>query len=316
MSVPSLSVVMPNYNHACYMCEAIEGIATQSRVPDEFLILDDASTDDSLEVIEPYLDQYPFVRLIRNERNQGVIAAHQRLFAEARGDYLFAAAVDDVRLPGFFERAMEMAHQHRQAGSIFGAVGIVDPDGRGIDRIEVRNWQKPLYADPERFLREYLMVELPSHSACTGTIYRRDALTELGGYRDELGSWCDTFAFRAIGLKYGACYLPDDVAQFRRLEGSYSQQAGARPRVMLDIIARAAYLMESKDFRDRFPTDYVDQWRRAFRRQVIREYFLGSVPAGQPLPSRLTRLLRGLPRLLPALRLLWYRGDLSCYRAG
>jgi hypothetical protein len=157
------------------------------------------------------------------------------------------------------------------------------------------------------------MVELPSHSACSGTIYRRDVLMEVGGYRDELGSWSDTFAFRAIGLKYGACYLPGEVAQFRRLEGSYSQQAGARPCAMLDIIARAEYLMRSEEFRDRFPVSYVHRWRRAFRWQLIREYYLGKVPMGQPLPSRLGRLIRGLPRLLSTLRLHWYRGDISCY---
>ena len=82
---------------------------------------------------------------------------------------------------------------------------------------------------------------------------------------------------------------------------------------MLDIIARAAHLMESEEFRDRFPAACVHGWRRAFRWQVICEYYLGTVLVGQPLPSRLRRLFRGLPRLLSALRLLWYRGDLSCY---
>lgn len=313
MSSTTLSVVMPNYNHAQFLPQAIEGIAAQSRPPDEFLILDDASTDHSLQTIEPYLKQYPFIRLIRHERNQGVVAAHQRLFAEARGDYLFAAAADDIRQPGFFEQAMQIAARYPHAGLIFGAVGIVDPQGQGVDRIEVRNWHEPLYADPDRFMREYLVAELPSHSACSGTIYRRNALMEVGGYRNELGSWADTFAFRAIGLKYGACYLPDDVALFRRLESSYSQQAGARPRVMLDVIARAAYLMRSEGFRGRFSAAYVRGWRRAFRWQVIREYYLGAMPTGHPLPSRLRRLVRGLPRLLPTLRLIVYRGDLSCY---
>jgi hypothetical protein len=144
-------------------------------------------------------------------------------------------------------------------------------------------------------------------------MYRRDALMEVGGYREELGSWSDTFAVRAIGLKYGACYLPDEVARFRRLEGSYSQQAGAHPRAMLDIIARAAYLMKSEEFRDRFPAAYVREWRRAFRRQVIREYYLGSTPGSRPRPSRLARLVRGLPRLFPTLFLCCYSGDLSCY---
>ena len=194
MEQPTLAVLMPNYNHARYLADAIAGIATQSRPPDEFLILDDGSTDNSLEIIEPYLKQYPFLRLIRHERNRGVIAANQRLFAEARGDLLFAAAADDVRLPGFFARAVQMAERFPQAGLVFGAVGMIDQEGRRLGRIAVRRWQEPLYADPQRFLREYLMVELPAHSLCSGTIYSREALLEAGGFRPDLGSWAATFA--------------------------------------------------------------------------------------------------------------------------
>jgi glycosyltransferase involved in cell wall biosynthesis len=306
----TLSVVMPNYNHARYLAEAIEGIAAQSRPPDEFLILDDGSTDNSLEVIAPYLKRFPFLRLIRHQQNRGVIAAHERLFAEARGDLLFATAADDVRLPGFFARAVPLAERYPQAGLVFGAVGLIDEAGRRLGRIDVRRWTESLYADPQRFLREYLMVELPAHSPCSGTIYRRETLREVGGYRPELGSWSDTFAFRAIGLKYGVCYLADEVAQFRRLLGSFSQQSTAQPRKLLDILARAEYWMRADEFRERFPEDYVRRWRRACQRQVLWDYVLGSDSRIHSSRSFWGRNLRRLPRACRALLLLSYRGDL------
>ena len=99
MSGPTLSVVMPNYNHSRYLAEAILGIATQSRPPDEFVVLDDASTDDSVRVIESFLDRFSFLRLIRLERNVGVLAAIRRLQAEVHGDYLFCAAAEMI-IPG------------------------------------------------------------------------------------------------------------------------------------------------------------------------------------------------------------------------
>ena len=306
----TLSVVMPNYNHARYLADAITGIAAQSRPPDEFLILDDASTDDSLEVIEPYLKQYPFLRLIRHERNRGVIAANQRLFAEASGELLFAAAADDVRLPGFFQRAVQMAEQYPQAGLVFGAIGMIDEAGRRMGRIDVRRWREPLCADPQRFLQEYLMVELPAHSPCSGAIYRREALQEAGGYRPDLGSWSDTFAFRAIGLKYGVCYLAEEVAQFRKLVGSFSRQSVAQPRKLLDIIARAEYWMRSAEFRDRFPDHYVRRWRRACRRQILWDYTLGPESGARPRRSFWSRNLRRVLRAcLALLLLLSYRGE-------
>ena len=275
MRRPTLSVLMPNYNHGRYLAEAIKVIATQSRPPDEFLILDDASTDNSLEVIAPFLQQFPFIRLIRHDRNQGVIAASQRLFAEARGDYVFAAAVDDIRLPGFFEQAMQLAERYPQAGLVFGILHMVDHEGHHLVTGDASRWRDPLYASPERFLREYLEVERPSQSVCSATIYRRDAIQAVGGYRADLGSWADTFAFRAIGLTHGVCYLPREVVHFRVLPASFSQRSHTDPRATLDLIARAAAIMQSAEFRDRFPADHVRRWRRAYRWQVIRDYFLG-----------------------------------------
>jgi glycosyltransferase involved in cell wall biosynthesis len=312
MTVRTLSVLMPNYNHSRYLAEAITGIATQSRPPDEFLILDDASTDNSLEVIAPFLNQFPFIRLIRHEHNQGVIVACQRLFAEARGDYVFSGAADDIRLPGFFQSTFELIEEFPQAGLVFGIVGMIDDQGRRLMTGSASRWHDALYADPPRFLREYLAVERPSHSACAGTIYRRDAIQEVGGFRADLGSWADTFAFRAIGLKYGVCYLPQEVVQARILAGSFSHQSSIQPWKMLDLISRAEAVMRSAEFRDRFPSDHVRQWRRDFRWQVIRDYFLGPEVPNAPRPSFLRRNLRRLPRLMSTISMFFYRGD-ACY---
>lgn len=306
--MPSLSVLMPNYNHARYLADAILGIATQSRPPDEFLILDDASTDNSLEVIAPFLERFPFIRLIRHERNQGVIKASQRLFAEARGDYVFAAAADDIRMPGFFQNAWQLVERFPNAGLVFGIVEMVDDTGQHVMTGAASRWHEPMYADPRQFLHDYLEVERPSHSACAGTIYRRDAIDEVGGYRADLGSWSDSFAFRAIGLKYGVCYLPVEVVRARILVGSFSHQSSIQPRKMLDLIARAEAAMSSPQFRDRFPAEHVRKWRRDFRWQVIRDYFLGPESPG-PRPSFFQRNFRRLPRLFNTLSMFFYRGD-------
>lgn len=305
----SLSVVMPNYNHARYLAEAIVGIAAQSRPPDEFVVLDDASTDESVRVVEPFLDRFPFMRLIRLERNGGVLAAIERLLAEARGEYIFFAAADDVRMPGFFEQAMAIAQQHPQAGLVCGGVSLIDEDGHHLGYFGVSKWTEPLYADPHRFLEEYLLAEVPSHSLSCATIYRREAFDAVGGYRPELGSWADSFAVRAIGLKHGICYVPMEAVRARMLVQSFSYQAVAEPRRLLDIIARAERLMQSEEFRDVFPAGYARRWARSYRYRTVRDFFLGPEPAEGPRPSFRVRNIRRLPRLLPALTMWFYRGD-------
>jgi len=85
----SLSVTLANYNHAQYVAQAIEAIVTQSRPPDEFIIIDDASTDNSFEIISSYASRYPYIRLERNERNLGAVATGRHLANMAKGDYVY-----------------------------------------------------------------------------------------------------------------------------------------------------------------------------------------------------------------------------------
>jgi glycosyltransferase involved in cell wall biosynthesis len=308
---PTLSIVLPNYNHARHLPRAIEGFLQQSRPPDEFLILDDASTDESAAIIEAYARRHPVICFLRNERNEGVVRANERLFGLATCDYVHAAAADDLRSPRFCEAAMSLAEQYPQAGLIFAAAAIVDEEDRTRSVLKSSRWTAPLYATPEQFLRGYLEVELATQSATTSNVYRRDALLEAGGYRPELGAWGDTFLTHAIGLKYGVCYTPEVLSMWRRSPGSVSGAGRADPRKMLDMASRAARLMRSEEFRDRFPEAYVRRWEREFRRLTIWSYWLGDDrcdDAGRR-PAFLKRNAARLPRTPRALALLFYRGE-------
>ena len=63
-------------------------------------------------------------------------------------------------------------------------------------------WNEEMFATPERFLNEHLEVEHCCNSWSPATVYRKQYIEEMGGYRKELGHWADTFMLRAIGLKY------------------------------------------------------------------------------------------------------------------
>src|SRR5882762_4010768 len=113
--LPSLSVVVLNYNHAEYLPRSLGAILGQSVQPLEILVMDDASTDNSIEVIENLGRQHPHIRLHRNERNLGVVPNINRGIDLAMGDYVLSAAADDELVPGFFEKSLRVLAQHPQA---------------------------------------------------------------------------------------------------------------------------------------------------------------------------------------------------------
>jgi glycosyltransferase involved in cell wall biosynthesis len=334
MSRPTLSVITPNYNHGKYIARAIEAVVSQSRPPDEYLILDDGSTDNSVEIIESYAHRYPYIRFIQHEQNKGVVASVEHLVSMATGDYLYAGAADDYVLPGFFEKVMDMAEQYPEAGIICGQMVVVDPTGKELCLQEVTRWQKSLFASPDKFRREYLDVEYPTHFLSVSTIFRKSALDEVGGFRPELGYWCDAFATQAIALKYGAYYLAEPCAVWRKMSDGYARSSSLDTRLALDLASRAAWLMRSPKFRDRFPEEYVNRWEERYRCHLInvqlwrfresfdlaRQTYHQGLFAGNWLDrllgvffSKWIHLERGVWTRLLRRTLNRYDGDISCY---
>lgn len=326
---------MCNYNHGRYLAQAVEAIVNQSRPPDEFIILDDGSSDDSVRIIKSYAIRYPYIHFLQNECNRGVLASVQKAYAAQHCDYVYWGAADDYVLPDFFEKAMAMADRYPQAGVIFGNFIAVNDKGSTLGSIRPSLLEEACFVRPQQFLENYLEIERPDHSLSGATIYRRECLQDVGGFRPELGSWCDTFAINAIALKHGACYVPEVFMCWRVLPGSLSTSTATQPKRLLDIVARASYLMRSAGFQRVFPQDFVESWECRYRKLIIEEHlrslcqptgFLVRDNSGQNLFQRkisqaiascVRRLRAGLHRKTIAKQRLFlerYRGDLSCYQ--
>ena len=183
-----LSVFMGNYNDCITLPRAITALMTQTRPPDELIIVDDGSLDDSVKIIREYQAIYPTIKLIINQTNRGILDTIKKITGLLRGDYIYGASANDYVLPGFFEDAMAIAEARPKTGIIFGEVEYGDIEGNLLYRAGVKKWKKSLYANPARYLAECLEVEVPQHSWSAATIYNREELMRIGGFRTELSS--------------------------------------------------------------------------------------------------------------------------------
>ena len=90
-----LSILIPNYNHAQYLREALDSILQLREYLQEIVICDDASTDSSWEILTEYQKQNSCIRLLRNEKNLGAMNNFLKLLKEAKGKYVMIHAADD-----------------------------------------------------------------------------------------------------------------------------------------------------------------------------------------------------------------------------
>lgn len=111
---PKVTVLMPVYNGEKYLKEAINSILTQTFTDFEFLIIDDASTDRTSEILHSYGD--PRMRIITNEENLGLTKSLNKGLAVARGEYIARMDADDISLPKRLEVQTKFMESNPEIG--------------------------------------------------------------------------------------------------------------------------------------------------------------------------------------------------------
>ena len=100
----TISVVMATYNGAAYVPAQLDSILNQTLPPDEILVVDDVSQDETWAILQDYASRYPTIRIIRNEKNMGAYANFKQAFKLAKGDLIAPSDQDDIWMPEKLER--------------------------------------------------------------------------------------------------------------------------------------------------------------------------------------------------------------------
>ncbi|MDX6528235.1 MAG: hypothetical protein QOH41_525 [Blastocatellia bacterium] len=133
MSLPRVSVTIPSYNHARYLPETIDSILSQSFQDFELIIVDDGSTDDSLEIAYGYAAKYPEkIRVLTHpERaNKGISATVNLGLENVRGEFWTPFPSDDVLYPWGFETQVNFLDTHRDLAWCYGYADVIDSEGK------------------------------------------------------------------------------------------------------------------------------------------------------------------------------------------
>jgi glycosyltransferase involved in cell wall biosynthesis len=216
----SLSIVMANYNYGQYIPDAINAILNQSRLPDEFIIIDDASTDNSVEIILNQIKNFPFVKLIQHKKNTGVIDLINEGIHIAKGDYLYLAASDDFISPEFIEKMMDFIDINNNISICTSIPGFFNSNDKS------KIYFYPFYEKKECIFTRNESIKvfnsssfwIPSHA----TIFKREYALLYNGYNRKLKHYSDWYLNIKIALNHGMAYVPEPIAAMRIHDSSYS----------------------------------------------------------------------------------------------
>lgn len=243
-----LSVLISNYNHAEYIGGALASIEAQKYTPMELIIIDDASTDNSVDVIESSIKNFDNVRFIKNEQNRGIVVNNNRLLQLSQGEYVYWLASDDRILPGFFEKTLNVLNNSPQAGLCWVDTIFINENDQKIGEDRFHLSSIPKYFPPDEIVE--ILRKKMLHIGGLNSIYRRSALIESGGAIPELKSYSDFFLILSIAFRHGICYVPESLVVCRFQKGQYSAKLLKNKKVHSEIIRHILNLLNSPSYKD------------------------------------------------------------------
>ena len=217
---PLVSAVIPAYNAAAYVREAIKSVLRQSYAPIECLVVDDGSTDETAAIVAAYGDR---VRVLPQE-NRGVSVARNRGAREAAGDLLAFLDADDRWLPERMERQMQVLQDRPEIEAVVCATEVVD---RELEPVGV------VRQDPSIDLHDLLLCRASVVSVSSNLLVRREAFEAVGGFDERLSTsadWAMTFRLLQRGR---LASLEDTLVQYRVHGSNMSRTVEVFERDML-----------------------------------------------------------------------------------
>ena len=208
MTANTMSVALCTFNGACFLREQLFSYVAQERRPDELVVCDDGSTDETVAILHAFAEAAPFaVRIERNPERLGVVQNFAHAIELCRGDIIALSDQDDVWMPRKLRAIHEVFASDARIGMVFSDAVAIDKDGRTL---KYRLWDAVRFTPRERLAarRGRLMDILLRHYVVTGA-----TLAFRSTYRDlvlPMPSYCLHDAW--IGLLVAA------VAQGRIIE--------------------------------------------------------------------------------------------------
>lgn len=256
MTTDKVSVLMCVFNTGDFLCQAIDSALAQTHQNIELILIDDASTDDSWQIICNYSEHHPLIRAVRNPENQGMSAALNKGLKFATGDYITRQDSDDIMRPNRLAEQIAFLKRFPEIGAVGCNVNYIDPQGNdlGVSSFPLTD------ADIQQILPDRMCF-------CGPTILAsRESFRQAGLY----------YALQNAAEDYDLCLRLAEVTQLANIEQSlyfYCQRpdsfSNANRHHQMYGKVRSLEQAANRRFGLHPPAEYVDYIARDYLRAAI-----------------------------------------------
>ena len=204
---PLVSVILPSHNREKYISQTIESCLAQTYTNFELIIIDDCSSDTSVDIIKTYAARDQRIKLIRNSANKKLPATLNIGFRVAKGEYYSWISDDNLFVPNALEVMVETLDVNQEVGLVYADYTTISSEGKTIARI---------YQESP----EYLPIR-----DCVGAcfLYRATVAEQVGKYNEQLFLIEDYEYWLRFGLQAKMYHIPESLYLYRVHSASLTQ---------------------------------------------------------------------------------------------
>lgn len=259
-------MIIPTYNHARFVVQAVESALAQTYAPVEIIVVDDGSTDGTVQVLEPFVGRVQLVQ----QANAGVAAARNHGFRLAQGKYLTFLDADDLFLPEKLARDVTLLEAEPAPGVAYCSWRYVTEDGKQVLG-ELRP-QKNGHLLEDLLLRRF-------HCVPGAATIRRTALEQVGLFDVNCPAAADTDLWvRLAYAGYTFAAVDEPLFLYRTVPGSMSRQMAQQER---DEFIRMESFFAMPDLRPEVRALQAQAYAILYYEYAAKYFNLGEIDKGQ-----------------------------------
>ena len=266
-----ISVLIPNYNHSHYLERCIKRYVYQKLKPIEIVIVDDGSTDNSVDIIEHLILKYKNVIkivLIKNIINLGIQKTFRINYSKCKGDFIYFGSVTDGIEKIFFSEAKKGIELYPDVKIIYGDVKVVDEKLNLIYLASLKKIYKSQLVKPKLFYKKILLKESLGFSLSSSTIYNKEIINKFDFNNPNLGGYSDTFSTNSLCLVYNSFYIKQICSFWVFEKNSYSQRQSLLNNFRV-FYHSSKLMIFSKNYKGIYPKYYCLKWVIIYPLKII-----------------------------------------------
>lgn len=215
-----VTVVVASYNHARFLRKRMESLINQTYDNIEILVIDDCSTDNSVDILKKY-ESHPRVKLILREKNGGWVTVSNQGLALSQGEFVIFANCDDDCDHSLIERLVNTMQNNPSVAISFSRSLMIDENDTLLgDDYTDREYAFKRKCKNDTFIKANLMLNFLIHSCVipnlSAALFRKNLLSQIGNFSNAYKVCCDWDLFFRVANKYDFFYISTPLNKFRQ----------------------------------------------------------------------------------------------------